>query len=217
MKLKTLFLTSLLCGSVITGIASPALAIEGSADGKGAKSTAEIELIPGDTDVVTPPTNPTTPPGDIGNKGPLTIDYVTPLLFKTQKLDGKEQVYVSTVDDANVQVTDKRGEEAGWTLRVSKTPFTDTTDATKVLKGAKLILPVGTLTQALTSVSVAPLLNSLEIKEDPATLMVAKTGAGAGTWTNVFKKEEVTLTVPAGNKVGEYVSTITWSLLDAPE
>ncbi|MEG0781566.1 WxL domain-containing protein, partial [Carnobacterium sp.] len=38
-----------------------------------------------------------------------------------------------------------------------------------------------------------------------------------GTWTNFFDKDEIKLTVPAGNKKGEYMSTVTWTLMDAPK
>ncbi|WP_201785356.1 WxL domain-containing protein, partial [Carnobacterium maltaromaticum] len=44
------------------------------------------------------------------------------------------------------------------------------------------------------------------------------TTQGRSSWSNAFEGngEKVTLAVPAGNKVASYVSTITWSLEDAP-
>lgn len=47
--------------------------------------------------------------------------------------------------------------------------------------------------------------------------MAANKNNGLGTWMDKFNASEVKLTVPAGNLAGEYVSTLTWSLLDAPK
>lgn len=225
MKLKMMVVTGLMCSGILTGAASSVMADEtvppqnivtGSEDGKGGTSRGYIKLTPGDEDEgETPPTKPTVPPGGTGNKGVLTLDNVAPLLFNSHKLEGKEQVYTSVVVDSNIQVTDKRGEEAGWHVQVTQTPFVDMVDATKVLKGAKLILPVGTLEET-GNVSLAPEVRGVEVNAVASVLMNAAKGSGAGTWTNIFDKDEIKLTVPAGNKTGEYMSTVTWALVDAP-
>lgn len=226
MKLKMMIITGLMCSGILAGAASSVMAeetippqnvITGSEDGKGGTSHGYINLTPGDEDNgITEPTKPTVPPGGTGNEGILTLDNVAPLLFDTHKLEGKEQVYTSVVTDSNIQVTDKRGEEAGWHVQVTQTPFVDKIDATKVLKGAKLILPVGTL-EDIGNVSLAPNVREVEVNTEASILMNAVEGSGAGTWTNVFDKDEIKLTIPAGNKTGEYMSTVTWSLMDAPE
>lgn len=222
MKLKTVTMIGLIGGSMFVGAsvtnAAPQDEVTGSEDGKGGTSHGYINLTPGDTDTgKTDPIEPTNPPGGTGNEGVLTLDNVAPLLFSTHKLDGKEQVYTSVVENSNIQVTDKRGEEAGWNVQVSQTAFKDTTDATKILKGAKLILPAGVVKADEGNVSLAPTVRSVEVNSDLAVLMNAATGSGAGTWRTVFDKDEVKLTVPAGNKKGEYMSTVTWTLMDAPE
>lgn len=222
MKLKTMTMIGLIGGSMFFGAsvtnAAPQDEVTGSEDGKGGTSHGYINLTPGDTDTgKTDPIEPTNPPGGTGNEGVLTLDNVAPLLFSTHKLDGKEQVYTSVVENSNIQVTDKRGEEAGWNVQVSQTAFKDTTDATKILKGAKLILPAGVVKADEGNVSLAPTVRSVEVNSDLAVLMNAATGSGAGTWRTVFDKDEVKLTVPAGNKKGEYMSTVTWTLMDAPE
>ena len=221
MKLKTMTMLGLIGSGMLLGAststAAPQDVVTGSEDGKGGTSHGYINLTPGDSDTgKTDPTDPTDPSGETGNEGILTIDHVVPLLFSSHKLEGKEQVYNSVVDRPNVQVTDKRGEEAGWNVQVSQTAFVDQTDATKTLKGAKLVLPVGTL-KDVGNVSLAPELYAVEVNDAPATFMNAKTGSGAGTWTNFFDKDEIKLTVPAGNKKGEYMSTVTWTLMDAPK
>ena len=221
MKLKTMTMLGLIGSGMLLGAststAAPQDVVTGSEDGKGGTSHGYINLTPGDTDdEITEPEEPTVPPGGTGNKGILTLDNIAPLLFSTHKLDGKEQVYTSVVENSNIQVTDKRGEEAGWNVQVSQTPFKDMIDETKVLKGAKLVLPAGTV-KAEGNISLAPTVRSVEINADLAVLMNAATGSGAGTWRTVFDKDEIKLTVPAGNKKGEYMSTVTWTLMDAPE
>lgn len=223
MNSKKLIITGLISTSFLfsagtIGFAAPEDTIKGSVDGKGGTSHGYIKLTPGDiAEGPTTPIKPTVPPGGTGNTGSLTIDNVAPLLFDKHKLEGKEKVYTSVVADSNVQVTDKRGEEAGWNLQVSQTAFKDSTDATKILKGAKLILPVGAIETAGTNVSLSPIVSEVELNETPTVLMHALAGSGAGTWTSVFNKDEIKLTVPAGNKNGEYLSTITWTLIDAPK
>lgn len=230
MKFKMMMVTGLICGGALLGTATSVFAEEGnepektpqeevtgSEDGKSGTSHGYIKLTPGDDDEnPTEPILPTDPPGGTGNEGILTLDNVAPLLFDIHKLEGKEQVYTSSVDNSNVQVTDKRGDEAGWNVQISQTEFIDVTDKDKILKGAKLVLPVGKLTTGGTNVSFAPTANSVEVNDTPAVLLNAEKDTGAGTWTDVFNKDEIELTVPAGNKTGEYMSTVTWALMDAP-
>lgn len=218
MLVTGLISTSFLFSTGTVAFSAPEDTIIGSENGKSGTSHGYIKLTPGDnTEGPTKPTKPTVPPGGTDNTGSLTVDNVAPLLFDTHKLEGKEQVYTSVVADSNVQVTDKRGEEAGWNLQVSQTAFVDSTDATKILKGAKLILPIGVIETAGTNVSLSPIVSEVELNETPTVLMHALAGSGAGTWTSVFNKDEIKLTVPAGNRNGEYRSTVTWSLLDAPK
>ena len=222
MKLKTMTMLGLIGSGMLVGTglvhAAPQDEVTGSTDGKGGTSHGYINLTPGDTDTgKTDPIEPTDPPGGTGNEGVLTLDNVAPLLFSTHKLEGKEQVYTSVVENSNIQVTDKRGEEAGWNVQVSQTPFKDIADETKILKGAKLILPVGVVKADEGNVSLAPSVRSVEVNADLAVVMNATAGTGAGTWRTVFDKDEIKLTVPAGNKKGEYMSTVTWTLMDAPK
>lgn len=223
MKLKTMTMLGLIgsgmfIGTNIANAAEPQDEVKGSADGKGGTSHGYINLVPGDTDTgKTDPEEPTVPPGGTGNEGILTLDNIAPLLFSTHKLDGKEQIYTSVVENSNIQVTDKRGEEEGWHVQVSQTPFVDKVDKTKVLKGTRLTLPAGVVKSDVGNVSLAPTVSSVEVNGDLATLMSAAKGSGAGTWRTVFNKDEVKLAVAAGNKKGEYMSTVTWTLSDAPK
>jgi hypothetical protein len=224
MKLKMMTVVGLIGSGMLVGTslvhaaetAAPQDEITGSVDGKGGTSRGYINLTAGDTGPKEP-LEPTVPPGGTGNEGVLTLDNIAPLHFSTHKLEGKEQVYTSVVENSNIQVTDVRGEETGWNVQVSQTPFKDMADETKVLKGAKLILPAGVVKPDEGNVSLAPTVQSVEVNADLAVVMNAAAGTGAGTWRTVFDKDEIKLTVPAGNKKGEYMSTVTWTLMDAPK
>lgn len=221
MNLKTLTTLCLIgsgmfIGTNIANAAEPQDEVKGSDDGKGGTSHGYITLTVGDTGPKEP-LEPTVPPGVTGNEGVLTLDNIAPLHFSAHKLEGKEQVYSSVVENSNIQVTDVRGEETGWNVQVSQTPFKDMADETKVLKGAKLTLPAGVVKSDKGNVSLAPTVQSVEVNADLAVVMNATAGTGAGTWRTVFDKDEIKLTVPAGNKKGEYMSTVTWTLMDAPK
>ncbi|ALS02795.1 peptidase [Enterococcus silesiacus] len=193
----------------------------GTPDGKGATSHAHMTLQPGDgTTDPTDPIDPSEPGGETGNKGPLTIDNVTPLEFGEHKLAGGESIYSSTSEHPNVQITDSRGEGKGWTLQITSSQFTDIKDAKKTLKGAVLTLPAGELKTIDGNVSGKPTTKEIHLATDQPTaevLMVAKDKTGMGTWEDLFNEENVTVKVPAGNFSGEYVSTLTWTMLDTPK
>ncbi|WP_201785357.1 WxL domain-containing protein, partial [Carnobacterium maltaromaticum] len=100
----------------------------------------------------------------------------------------------------------------------SATAF-ETADKSLTLKGAVMTIPEGKLT---TAEGVDPLLTpsafKVNLSPTATSIMSATTTQGRSSWSNAFEGngEKVTLAVPAGNKVASYVSTITWSLEDAP-
>lgn len=192
----------------------------GTSDGKGATSHGYVKLTGGDTTGPTKPIIPSEPDGSTGNEGSLTIDNVSPLLFGENKIEGGETVLSTTTKNPNVQVTDKRGEGEGWALQVKTSDFVDKVDSKKILKGAKLSLPAGTAISAVGNVAVAPVMSAITLASTDtrvATIISAAKNTGLGTWVDKFEASQVKLTIPAGNLVGEYVSTMTWSLLDAPK
>ncbi|MEI5994502.1 WxL domain-containing protein [Candidatus Enterococcus mansonii] len=217
----TLLSTVLLAGGAVAHAESDDWkTVIGTPDGKGATSHAHMTLQPGDeTTDPTDPIDPSEPGGETGNKGPLTIDNVTPLEFGEHKLAGGESIYSATSDHPNVQVTDNRGEGKGWTLQVTSSQFTDVTDVKKTLKGAVLTIPTGELKTTEGNVSEKPTAKEVHLTTDKPTaevLMVATDKTGMGTWEDLFNAEKVTVKVPAGNFSGEYVSTLTWTMLDTP-
>ncbi|CAD5898794.1 conserved exported hypothetical protein [Carnobacterium maltaromaticum] len=233
-----LLLTTVALTSIGTVSAVDPNEVTGTPDGKGGKSHGYVKLEAGDGEGeeggggVTEPAKPTDPSGETGNEGVLTIDHVAILNFGSQKLSGKKVVYsniVGAVNSPNVQVTDKRGTEEGWRVMVSQTPFVDVTPnkGGKEL-AAQLTLPAGTIESVdASNVSLPPVSSEVvEVNASPSLLMKASPGVetpgvptkgqGAGTWINSLPEAEIKLAIPAGNTVGEYISTMTWSLMDAP-
>lgn len=184
-------------------------------------STADITLEAGDTTTPVDPIFPTVPPGGTGNTGVLTLDNVTPFHFDKHKVVGGTATYSITADSANIQVSDRRGTGAGWKLDVTAATFKDKVDNTKVLKGAQVIIPQGDVVMTAGNTSEKPTASAVTLEaldgEQSQTLFQAEKDQGMGTWVNQFDPSEVKIVVPGGNFVGEYSSTITWTLGDTPQ
>ncbi|MED3687098.1 WxL domain-containing protein [Bacillus thuringiensis] len=224
---KKLLLAGVLITTTLFSASIPTLAAEntsdwekvvGTEDGKGATSGAHVKLNPGDHP--TKPIEPSEPDGETGNKGPLTIDNVTPLEFGEHELSGGKVEYEATSKSPNIQVSDNRGSGQGWTLKVTSASFQNTNDNTKTLRGAVVSLPEGTMKTTAGNVSEMPTPKAVVLDTDTATtqtIMTAEQNKGMGTWADVFDGSQVKISVPGGNYAGEYVSTLTWTLEDAPQ
>ncbi|MBC1228666.1 WxL domain-containing protein [Listeria booriae] len=193
-------------------------------------STGKIKL-EADDSAVTPldPTNPDAPtpaipdpsdPGNTGtgNTGALTIDFLSNIDFGTQKISGKSQTYRAVNKNPYIQVTDKRGTGAGWTLTATATDFTD---GSKILKGSQMSLIDGQVRTQSDNQSAAPTTSDITLNNNAQIVLSAEANAGMGTWLNVYEGTEgnndnVSLYVPAGNLAGDYNSSITWTLEDSP-
>ncbi len=218
MKLRNYVVVSM--GLLISTVVFGSQVVDAAEASKGT-STATFELEPGDSETVPEIIDPEIQP-PTGNKGPLSLDAVSSFNFPTKKLgsESKAPLEATAVEGTKLglQVTDERGQDLGWNLKVSATAF-ETADKSLMLKGAVMTLPEGELT---TKEGVDPLLMPSAFKVDlsptAASIMSASETQGRSTWSNAFegKGEKVTLSVPSGNKVASYSSTITWSLEDAP-
>ena len=192
-----------------------------AAEASAGSSKANFELQAGDDTTIPELLDPEIQPPTL-NKGPLSLDSVSSFNFPTKKLgsEAKAPLEATPVEGTKLglQVTDSRGQDLGWNLKVSATAF-ETADKSLILKGAVMTIPKGKLT---TEDGVDPLLTPTAFKVDlsatATSIMSATTTQGRSSWSNAFEGngEKVTLAVPAGNKVASYVSTITWSLEDAP-
>lgn len=219
---KTILVTGLSLVSILAvgQVSHAEEAVKGSANGQGATSYGSIELTP-DSDSGTAPLIPTTPDGKTGNVGELTIDNVSPFVFGTQKLTGKKATFYSTTTDGNVQVTDKRGTGVGWTVQVRSSDFVDSQNATNILKGAQVNIPVGTISSDTDNSSTAPTASAVALNTTDTTIFNAAAQSGLGSWVDKFdgttNESKVSIEIPAGSMKGSYVSTITWTLSDAPK
>ncbi|WP_157454507.1 WxL domain-containing protein [Carnobacterium maltaromaticum] len=192
-----------------------------AAEASAGTSKANFELQAGDDTTVPELLDPEIQPPTL-NKGPLSLDAVSSFNFPTKKLGSESQAPLEATPvegtKLGLQVTDSRGQDLGWNLKVSATAF-ETADKKLTLKGAVMTIPEGKLT---TGEGVDPLLTpsafKVNLSPTATSIMSATTTQGRSTWVNSFegKGEKVTLAVPSGNKVASYVSTITWSLEDAP-
>lgn len=200
-----------------------------------------------DTDPTNPvdPTDPTKPidptdPAKPPMAGPLSIDYVSTFDFGSQKVSGDDKTYYAApVTDKNgvttanyLQVTDKRGSNAGWGLRVKQEKQFN--DQTADLDGAQLKMGTQTLNSKniMGDGSTTPGIVSSTLKMTPGSdvdVLSAQKGQGMGTWTDAFGKytdgsatdtstKAVSLEVPgnsAKNVGSTYTTDLTWTLTDA--
>ncbi len=242
MKLMQISATSAMVLTLLVGGATTTIAAGntgGSATSKGAVSF-KANTNPTDPIDPTDPTDPIDPtdPVDPGTPGPLSLDYASNLNFDMNEISTKDEVYHATLVEVKdgestrevpnfVQVTDKRGTNAGWTLEVKQNgQFKNNDTLNKELIGSQISL---TKTKANSiSVATAPTVNTT-IELDPtgasSKVMSAAKDAGAGTWVasfgkdNTEAKDAITLAVP-GKTVKDavaYETTLTWTLTDTPE
>ncbi|MCH4008576.1 WxL domain-containing protein [Companilactobacillus sp.] len=195
---KLIKVTSVL-GAVVMGV---------SATGVGVANAAPITDNTGDT------TATVNLEKDPNAKVELTKAPV--LDFGTNTLNGSAlNLKASSVDDP-ITVVDA-GVGQGWNVQVSGTTFDDKAQSLS-LKGAVLTLNGTVGSEDAANQSGAPTTQSVAINTDAQPIFTATTGNGVGTWNNKFNAGDETakLAIPDGNVAGTYVSTLTWTLTDAP-
>ena len=228
-KLSTLTLI----GFLILFISSPAMFADSTGDSK-ATIEFKIDVAPPILDPTDPsdpydpdpedPTDPQDPP--TGNTGALTLDYVSSVHFGEHKIDGTTNtVFESTVLRPFIQVSDRRGTAAGWTVTAQATEFSNT-ENTPTLEGSILTFTNGSVISPNSSLTPPSPSGEIILNAggDAAIVVSAAENTGIGTWiTRWFPSEEaelndnVTLTIPAGTaSEGKHEATITWTLTDAP-
>lgn len=152
------------------------------------------------------PTDPTNPPGP-GTGGPLAIDFASSLAFGEQSITSKDETYYAhpqAFDNGNttenyVQVTDTRGNFAGWTLSVATDAqfHLDTVDPSVTdessaevgdyLTGAQLSFSGGHVTtEKGIDASIYPKevkTGSYAVSTAETVIVAAAKNQGMGTWT----------------------------------
>lgn len=239
------------------------ISLSAFAEEKEYESNAVVEFVPdsGPTDPVDPenpdpnkpvfPWDPTTPGNrpNPGTDGPLSLDYASSIDFGKNKITNKDEVYYADAqylwnesntekDESSarpnyVQVTDKRGTNAGWTLLVKQEEqLNNVKTLNKELTGAEIRFTEGQAVSATEGVT-APKTQDMNLAPGVASLvMSASQNAGAGTWVdrfgvieemningvNTLKNKAITLSVPGKTPKDavQYRTKLVWILSDAP-
>lgn len=197
-----------------------------------ATSNAWIEFIqPEDApDILNPETGepeyqPTEDEGSLtGQTGPLTLDFVSNLEFGIHEVEIAEKVYESKTMTPYIQVSDRRGLGSGWNVTAQASSFSS--DGAATLPGAFLTLRNG---EALTNLKdlASPTVNQnieLYTNGEAINIVTANENEGLGSWitrwlpsAEATLNDHATLTIPqAAASPGRHVSTLTWTLTDAP-
>jgi len=183
------------------------------------------------------PKDPTTDDGkpEPGTTGPLSIDFASSLQFGEQKITSGDETYpaqaqVYTDKDGKeqegpnyVQVSDNRGTEAGWTLKVKQNGQFKT-ESDKELTGATITLANGNVVSKSASANPTGPDTIVLTPNSETGVMSATAGQGAGTYLMDWgtsadtAKESVTLDVPGSTTkyADSYKTTFTWTLTDVP-
>ncbi|MHC9531936.1 WxL domain-containing protein [Dellaglioa sp. L3N] len=194
MKLSRILVSSMALMS-LSALATPAFAAD--VNSKDSKADATFTE------------NTTDPEGD------LTLTNVSDISFGSKKISGSDITYPVDAVKANAQVTDNRGSNAGWTVKVANTEFA--TDAKDVLTAATFELTKGSSTNDNGDKYIATPATS--VKLDGSGNAVDYSGAKADTGMGVTDTnfDEGALTVPGTTKKVKdtlYTSTLTWTLTD---
>lgn len=220
--------------------------------GLGAESQAEpylsdsvFTLEANDGTVNEPPVNPLDPnqpiipldPNSPELKGPLSISYVSNIMFGQQRAYARSETYNSLLDHVEtsageviavpnfVQINDHRGTNSGWQLFVKQEqPFIN---GTHVLEGTELVFCHPVISSVSNGVEVAPRARdnvTLTGEANSQLVLEAPPGKGMGTWLERFGEtkenasESIMLRVPgkSGKKAGHYTTSLIWELSDIP-
>lgn len=244
-KYTTLTMASLLTvGTLMSATNTVQAAAPVATDGGTVKSVGTIKYVT-DNDVTEPidPIDPDiekpitpTDPGDHEkpSAGPLSIDYVSNIRFGEQKTTGTDKTYYANLDKINesdgkvnevpnfVQVTDKRGSNAGWHLSVTEdAQFKNGNDT---LDGALITMKNGTLSTPNDGEAPTASADINLVPGVASDVLDAGVDKGTGTWLDRFGNDEtdgkqsISMFVPGKTKKvqGEYKTTLTWTLTDSP-
>lgn len=252
-KLKKSAVSAAVVVAIVSASVIPALAAEPIT--VTYNTTGYVEFIPStegtlpvdptDPGTVVTPENPDGGPVTPGTNGPLSIDFASTLDFGLNQISSIDQTYYAkpqvvrvTAEDSTtttknvpnyVQVTDNRGTNAGWTLKVKQNgQLTNATALNSTLTGAQISLNNGTAVSAMTGVTAPTTVSSITLNPSgaEAVVMSAAANTGAGTWIDAFgiietvdgaeKNKAITLFVPGSTPKDavKYSTTLTWTLSD---
>lgn len=178
-------------------------------------------------------------PGGVtpGEKGPLMINYVPNFDFGKHVIGTKgfkENAKITQVTTASglvetphfAQVTDIRGNHAGWNLTVAASELNLSGNEKEKIQGVSMTFsPVTLDSPGGANKPEAATSQKISFPQEAQTIMAAKANSGEGTWSASFGSKEmfkdgknagVTLDVPdeavAQASVGKYQATLSWNL-----
>ncbi len=204
--MKVKYLKSMAAAALVQ--AEAATAAELSSDGR-VTFEAGTGGGPGPIDPVDPPT-PVDPYPDPepGTDGPLSIDFVAGFEFGSNEISTEDRTYYAIAQKVKmsttglyeyrpnyVQVTDNRGTNDGWRLKVKQEGQFTSSDANAVnteLTGAVISMDDGwvntmmeTTTDGVTTSKVV-----LDPEGAASTVMTAQKGKEAGTWFGIYGAQD---------------------------
>ncbi|EOH63620.1 WxL domain-containing protein [Enterococcus mundtii] len=217
--------------------------------------TDPVNPIDPDPDKPVHPTNPDRTDPEPGTKGPLSIDFASSFDFGMNKISNKTETYYAKAqtyvnDDGTfsdlvtpdyVQVSDHRGNNAGWTLKVCQNgQFKNDDTLNNTLTGAVIELQDPVVKSNAEGVAAPTATTEIALDPNGAESIVLSAGqdAGSGTWIEAWgdKVETITmkdqknkdvssmvtksvsLTIPGKTPKDAvtYSTTLTWNLSDTP-
>lgn len=205
------------------------------------QSTADVQLVP---DPNIEPVDPQDPdgsgkpfPGDpedpdnpgTGSRGHLTLDYLSNLKFKQQRIANGFIEATATNQHAFVQISDRRGTGGGWNLMLKPEALVGQSDH-QSLKSATVTLGAANFRSSGSNVSRAPdvtvgATQALPVGEYSLigqAQNVPGNRQGVGTWllrlnTQPSAPTQLNVLAAAVTSTQTYEGTLSWMLTDTPQ
>ncbi|HAP5712704.1 TPA: hypothetical protein IU269_002524, partial [Enterococcus faecalis] len=148
---------------------------------------------------------------------PFTIKKVPHFDFEDYFLVSTNKSVVNKKENPTIELETPSIVGKNWQLQVELSPFLDKANDKSILKGVSLFIPKGKLESDLEIEKPIQYDCQLEANGKASILMHGTKTKGKGRWKNKLATKEITLSIPPGNKKGNYESTLHWTLLDVPE
>lgn len=167
-------------------------------------------------------------PDKVSTSSLLSLNHVSPFTFGNQPISIHDQIYNSTNTAPFIQITDLRGTKGGWTVTAQMSAFKDENSENSLQGTLFYLYATGVGSPSDPYKTVAPNHpDSIVLTPggDAELISEAPVNKGVGTWLTTWLGDNgegintnVQLHVPASTmSTGTHTSTITWTLLDAPQ
>ena len=163
----------------------------------------------------------------VENRDGLSV-YAESLYFGTHELNN-EDLKIKAINDTSVNVTEITGKRTGWTLKAKLDKFEDQGHS---INGAALFFPaIKPVTTTGGTASINPPLiydddvsfignvkgTSVQVSSNSVKLAQANSGEGYGEWELPYVGDDkVQLNIPRGQKEGQYLAELTYTLEEGP-